>query len=126
MTTIQVTTLGDFAQRGKQMTDERAQRGGSYPVLQGQTDEARNAYEKRTEYPRTVPWELVRDHDKQAQSNHSQTLERLAQRGGLSPLELWCVVNDMKWHQKGDMTEAKAIEWLRTVKGVEWKIPPRR
>lgn|GEM_PF-6557230 len=96
---------------------------GRYPVLSGQTDEAYEARRNRTPYPRSVSWELVKDHDEQAQSNHSQTLTHLAERGGLSPLELWCVVNDKKWHQKGDMTEAKAIDWLRGLDDVEWKVP---
>ena len=96
----------------------------SYPVLFGQTDEYYEARRNKMPYPRGVPWALVEPHEAQAQSNHSQTLERLSQRGGLSPLELWCVVNDKKWHDKGDMTEAKAIEWLRTIDGVEWLTPP--
>jgi hypothetical protein len=32
-------------------------------------------------------------------------------------------VNDKKWHEKGDMTEAKAIEWLHGINGVEWRTP---
>lgn len=95
----------------------------AYPVLFGQTDEFNEARHDGTPYPRSVPWALVSEHGEQAKLNHSQTLERLAERGGLSPLELWCVVHDKKWHEKGAMTESKAIEWLRTVDGVEWKIP---
>jgi hypothetical protein len=94
-----------------------------YPVLFGQTDEFYEASRRKTPYPCAVPYSLVEAHDAQAQSNHSQTLERLSQRGGLSPLELWCVVNDKKWHEKGDMTEAKAIEWLHGINGVEWRTP---
>ena len=94
-----------------------------YPVIFGQTAEFYEARRSKIPYPCGVPYSLVEAHDAQAQSNHSQTLERLAQRGGLSPLEVWCIVNDKKWHDKGDMTEAKAIEWLRGVEGVEWRIP---
>jgi hypothetical protein len=71
-----------------------------------------------------VPWDLVKDHEEQAYSNHSQTLTRLAERGGLSPKELWCVVHDKRWHdpESRDMTEAKAIEWLRSLGDVvDWK-----
>jgi hypothetical protein len=95
---------------------------GSYPILYGQTDEAYEARRNHTEYPRSVPWDLVKDHEAQAKSNHSQTLTRLAERGGLSPKELWCVVHDKKWSapESREMTEAKAIEWLRTVEGVRW------
>ena len=42
--------------------------------------------------PRSVPWSLVAPHARQAEHNHSQTLERLAQRGGLSPAELVAVL----------------------------------
>lgn len=94
-----------------------------YPILFGQTEEFDEARRSKTQYPHSVPWDLVKDHDEQAQSNHSQSLERLAERGGLSPLELWCVVNDKKWHEKGNMTEAKAIKWLRSVDGVGWRVP---
>jgi len=31
-------------------------------------------------------------HEAQAQSNYSQSLERLAQRGGLSPVEAMCAI----------------------------------
>jgi hypothetical protein len=42
----------------------------------------------------TVPWSLVEPHRAQAIKNHYQTLERLAQRGGLSWLELEAIIND--------------------------------
>jgi len=42
-------------------------------------------------------------------------------------MELWCVAHDKDFYDamRGDwaMTEAKAIEWLRTVEGVEWFVP---
>jgi hypothetical protein len=97
---------------------------GRYPILSGQTDEAYEARRNHTPYPRSVPWDLVKDHEEQAYSNHSQTLTRLAERGGLSPKELWCVVHDKRWHdpESRDMTEAKAIEWLRSLGDVvDWK-----
>jgi hypothetical protein len=94
---------------------------GSYPILQGQTDEAYEARRNGTPYPRSVPWDLVKDHENQAKRNHSQSLTHLAERGGLSPKELWCVVHDMRFREAQDMTEAKAIEWLHTIEGVEWR-----
>jgi|SRR5579859_868602 len=96
--------------------------GGRYPILQGQTDEVYEARRNGTPYPRSVPWELVKDHEKQAQSNHSQSLDRLAERGGLSPKELWCVVHDKKYYESRNITEAMAIEWLRSLDDVEWKL----
>lgn len=94
-----------------------------YRILFGQTKEFDEARRTKTAYPCGFPHALIEPHDEQAQKNHSQTLERLSQRGGLSPLEIWCIVHDKRWHDKGDMTEAKAIEWLRGIEGVEWRIP---
>lgn len=95
----------------------------SYPVLFGQTEEFYAARRNGTLYPRSVPDSVIEGHDEQAQKNHSQTLERLAQRGGLSPLELWCVVHDVSFFSNHGMTEEKAIAWLRTIDGVYWKVP---
>lgn len=44
----------------------------------------------------TVPWEVMAPHAKQCEANHYQTLERIAERGGLGSGEAWCVVNDIK------------------------------
>ncbi|AWJ85132.1 hypothetical protein TSH58p_17355 [Azospirillum sp. TSH58] len=44
--------------------------------------------------PRSIPWSLVAPHRAQAQINHGQTLERLAERGGLAPCELLAVLED--------------------------------
>jgi len=97
---------------------------GRYPILFGQTEEFYEARRNGTLYPRTISWDLVKDHEEQAQSNHSQTLEHLAGRGGLSPKELWCVVHDKKFYsdEAREITGAKAIEWLRSLGDVvDWK-----
>lgn len=39
-----------------------------------------------------IPWELAELFRRQAEKNHSQTLERLAARGGLSPFEAACAL----------------------------------
>lgn len=44
--------------------------------------------------PTDVPWSLVAPFAGRARENHDQTLERLAERGGLSPMELWCLLNN--------------------------------
>ncbi len=69
------------------------------------------------EYPEqqveSVPWEFVVRHEASAQKNHSQSLERLNERGGLSPLELFAVVNGLGFREANwQMTEAGAIAWL--------------
>lgn len=47
-----------------------------FPILKPGTD------------ARAVPWDLVEKHRVQIEKNHYQTLERLAERGGLSWAEL--------------------------------------
>lgn len=44
--------------------------------------------------PRVVSFDLVKRHERQALTNHSQTVERLADRGGLSWFELLMVLTD--------------------------------
>jgi hypothetical protein len=47
--------------------------------------------------PRTVPWSLLAPHEERARRNHDQSLERLAERGGLDPSEIAAIVEDRKW-----------------------------
>ena len=44
-----------------------------------------------------VPMVWVLNHEKQCLSNHMQTPQRLKERGGLSPKELYAVLHDMRW-----------------------------
>lgn len=89
--------------------------GRRFPILSTDRD-------KRL--PKDVPWELVAPHEAQAQRNHSQTLERLAQRGGLSVREMWSVCHDRHWHPL--VAEAVAVEWLLalTRDGAQGHIDP--
>jgi len=57
------------------------------------------------DWPLSVPMAMLEPHRKQAQINHQQTIERLAQRGGLSPLELLAVLEDRPW-KKMDKADA--------------------
>lgn len=41
-----------------------------------------------------LPWPMLAPHEQQAQRNHSQSLERLAQRGGLACCEAVAVLED--------------------------------
>jgi hypothetical protein len=47
--------------------------------------------------PVCVPWAMLAPHEAQAQRNHSQTLRRLAERGGLGPDEMLAVLDDRPW-----------------------------
>lgn len=61
--------------------------------------------------PRDVPWAMLAPHDRRAQKNHGgQTLHRLAERGGLDPIELVCVLDDREYPQdtvRADIPKAK-------------------
>jgi len=81
--------------------------------LAAELAEARSARSVRTR--RTFPilggggasidWQLVQDHSRQANDNHGQSVERLAQRGGLSWSELYAVLHNRKW-KKVDTNDA--------------------
>jgi hypothetical protein len=46
---------------------------------------------------RAIPWASILPHEAQAQRNHSQTLRRLAERGGLSIHEAYHIIKDQEW-----------------------------
>lgn len=60
--------------------------------------------------PRSIPWALIEPQDAQAHSNHGQSLERLAERGGLSPSEAVAVIEGRKWRA---MENVEAVAELR-------------
>ena len=66
-------------------------------------------------FPKAIAVELVEPHRRQAEHNHGgQSLERLAERGGLSPIELWCVLRDKEWNDW-----PKAESWAEVNKWAE-------
>lgn len=69
--------------------DELARK--QFPIL----DHCTFKFEKKFH---SLPWDMLAPHAKQAEKNHSQTLERLAERGGLSYKEAYCVINDLYWN----------------------------
>lgn len=46
---------------------------------------------------KAIPWAMIAPHEPQAISNHSQSLERLAQRGGLAPCEALDIMEGRRW-----------------------------
>jgi len=52
--------------------------------------------------PESVPWSLLAPHEKQAWRNHSQTLERLAARGGLAVSEMVWIIEGRGWGNTGE------------------------
>lgn len=53
----------------------------------------------------SMPWSMIAPHERQAQRNHSQTLKRLAERGGLSACEALAILDDRDW-QRMDFAQA--------------------
>ena len=43
-----------------------------------------------------IPYDVIKPHEDQALKNHGQTLDRLAERGGLSWSEAYAVLTDNK------------------------------
>ncbi len=75
----------------------------AFPILQAAQTAGR---------PPTIPWALIAPHEKQAKANHGdQSLGLLANRGGLSPEELWCVLHDQPWREHPG--ERFAEGWLQ-------------
>lgn len=67
---------------------------------------------------KAVSWNLVAAHEDGAQRNHQQSLERLAERGGLAPVELLALWRNARldyvflkeW--RGDRAEAECLRLL--------------
>jgi hypothetical protein len=78
--------------------------------------------------PQSIPFDAIEPHRRQAMHNHSQTLERLAQRGGLSVKELYAVMHDRDWFDlfgwgsspKPDAVPmADCLAFVRQIEGVQ-------
>lgn len=79
-----------------------------------------------TDARRSVPWAWVALHEAQARRNHDQSLERLAERGGLSPAELLCVVHGKSLREimRGTITAEHAERWLASWDGQPGTLEP--
>ena len=74
--------------------------------------------------PHYVPWNLVAAHEDQAITNHGQTVQRLAERGGMSPLELVAVLTDRCWSKLLKTTSGtEAVEQLLVLLKAEGTPP---
>lgn len=84
------------------------------------TDEVKTLYEN---IPSNIAFEIVEPHRNRALLNHGgQTLERLNERGGLCPFELYFVLNDKKFDYVDFYKEDFKIKALNYVKNIidEW------
>ncbi len=66
-----------------------------------------------------IPWSVIEPHEEQAKANHSgQSLDRLAERGGLSPNEALHVLYGLGWfadRRLASLPYAQAAAELRDV-----------
>lgn len=83
-----------------------------FPVLNQQSCRP----SERKTMPRSVQWAFVEKFRIQAEENHDQTLERLAERGGLAPEELWLAAHGQSLFRK-KIDEQAAIDWLYEASG---------
>lgn len=60
----------------------------------------------------SIPWAMIAPYERQALRNHNQTLERLAERGGLSPMEAMAVFDGHRLRPPYE-AEAAALGRLR-------------
>ena len=74
----------------------------TFPVLKQMT---------RAVMPPSVPWAFAESFRVQAERNHGQTLERLAERGGLCPEEMWLAAHGQPFSGRHP-GEAACIDWL--------------
>jgi hypothetical protein len=70
--------------------------------------------------PRSVPWSVAEQAREQAYRNHEQTLERLAQRGGLCPRELLTALRGHGLRLFATEADAEAA-LLRIAAGEDWR-----
>uniref|UniRef100_A0A6M3K8B6 Uncharacterized protein n=1 Tax=viral metagenome TaxID=1070528 RepID=A0A6M3K8B6_9ZZZZ len=80
-----------------------------------------------------MPWALIELHEPQVLRNHGQTLKQLAERGGLSPVELYCVIRNINLFGNGVklwITEEDAMkmidEWIYTDVNISGNSVPRK
>jgi hypothetical protein len=72
---------------------ESDQNEGVFPVHNGDSPRP----ELRVQH---IPWAMLQRHEGTASRNHGgQSLARLALRGGISALEILCILNAEPWHK---------------------------
>lgn len=68
--------------------------------------------------PASVPWAMLEPWEPRAVTNHCQTLEQLARRGGLGACEMVAVLENREWRKMSDGGVARLKELI-----VQWEAP---
>lgn len=87
-----------------------------FPVMQNTHDTVK--------FTTPVPWELVEAHNQQCIFNHSQTAERLAERGGLHPMELFAVLNDLRYDVAVERSGGYSERVVQALNGIIRRATP--
>lgn len=87
----------------------------TFPILNSCV---RRCREQEFHSPRVVSFDLVKRHERQALANHYQTVDRLAERGGLSWFELLMVMTDSSPNSE----YFKRIEGMKLTEGEIFRI----
>lgn len=66
-----------------------------------------------------IPYAVIEPHERQAESNHYQSLETLERRGGLSYCEALAVLEDRPWSRvEQNMAKQRVFEIVSKFDGV--------
>ncbi len=79
-----------------------------FPVLWSYTEIDNSVRDLVSHYP----WDYVEKHRKRIESNHGQTLERLAERGGLHPGELYLAMMDCRVRDFTKSTNSRGVKHI--------------
>jgi hypothetical protein len=60
----------------------------------------------------SIPWEMIAPHELQAQKNHYQTLQKLAERGGLDESESIAILEDRPWKKMGEVEAREKLKLM--------------
>lgn len=69
-------------------------------------------FQKYKDCPRWVKWECLLLYERRALRTHSQSFEKLATRGGLSPKEIHSMANDTYW---SNATDEEAVSFVNSI-----------
>lgn len=87
----------------------RSDAPSEFPVLWPYKRTEEHEWEKAG-CPRNVPWAMLAPYEWQAKRHHDQTLQRLAERGGLSPCEMVAVLEGRDHRTMADGAAIKSLK----------------
>lgn len=74
--------------------------------------------------PKTVPAMFVYAHKRQCDRNHGQTVDRLAERGGLSWCELFAVLHNVRWRSMNEQdAHAGCMSYMASEEAQRYAAP---